>query len=373
MPTCVGMALLIVAGCDATNGDTSQGEADTASWRVVRDEGWTVKQGLSGGSFQFLRAYAAVARVDGSVVVGNSGTMQLVFLGNTGEVLYTVGREGAGPGEYRSINWITRIHGDSLLIYDLRQRRFTVLDAQGRYSRSFPVAGTAVMPFGVTDDSHILLGVGGNYDPRVQQGGVRDTLTLFLVTLDGAEWDSVARVPGREMLLMAGGSSYQAMQMPLGSTGFVAVSGERIVYASSESDTVVTLDAFGRRESYFVLSTRRRALTRRETKQRLEEEIPDPSEKWAVERYMSAEGMIALAPRLSDLRIAVNGDIWVKLFPANGSAVAKWIVVSPTGDARGSVLIPTNARPMVIGRDHLYLKEIDENGVETITHYEVVK
>jgi hypothetical protein len=68
------------------------------------------------------------------------------------------GREGEGPGEYRRPpHSITKMVGDSLLVYDFSMRRFSVHDASGRFTRSFEVP-FRVSDFAAMSDGSILVG-----------------------------------------------------------------------------------------------------------------------------------------------------------------------------------------------------------------------
>jgi hypothetical protein len=48
----------------------------------------------------------------------------------------TVGRQGAGPGEYRNANGLLWLTPDTLLIVDQRGNRYSVVDRDGTYVRS---------------------------------------------------------------------------------------------------------------------------------------------------------------------------------------------------------------------------------------------
>jgi hypothetical protein len=56
-----------------------------------------------------------------------------------------VGREGGGPGEWRQPDAVHPLPGDSTLLVDLGNARLSVLDADGHFVRSYPLA---LMPSG---------------------------------------------------------------------------------------------------------------------------------------------------------------------------------------------------------------------------------
>jgi hypothetical protein len=79
------------------------------------------------------------------LVAGAIPPTRILVYDTSGRLLTTWGREGDGPGEFRSIGRLVRLPGDSLLVLEGGARRATVLDAAGQFSRRF------VLPFDVVD------------------------------------------------------------------------------------------------------------------------------------------------------------------------------------------------------------------------------
>lgn len=74
---------------------------------------------------------------DGRVVVGNGGASEVLVFDGGGRLLGRLGGEGDGPGEYRSLAWVTATGGDTLLTYDSRLRRISILTGAGEIVGSF--------------------------------------------------------------------------------------------------------------------------------------------------------------------------------------------------------------------------------------------
>jgi len=136
----------------------------------------------------FDRVFSGVLGDDATTLVGNSGTQQIRVFDGDGRSVAVAGRQGGGPGEFRSINGMSRFRGDSILVFDLRSQRFSVLTPRGAFVRSFQnsASGGPAFPFGVFPDGSILVGVEKSYDPRIQTGRVRDTLALYRLAPDSA-------------------------------------------------------------------------------------------------------------------------------------------------------------------------------------------
>lgn len=69
-----------------------------------------------------------------------AGYLPLVF-SPAGRFLAEVGREGAGPGEFRRANWVHPLPGDSVLVYDAANTRATVIGPDLKAARTIRIPG----------------------------------------------------------------------------------------------------------------------------------------------------------------------------------------------------------------------------------------
>lgn len=83
---------------------------------------------------------------DGRMVV--SVHTALKYFDRDGKFIKTVGREGAGPEDFRAINAICRITGDTLLVFDGGNSRFAVLTPTGAFKRLVPRTAYTVNRYG---------------------------------------------------------------------------------------------------------------------------------------------------------------------------------------------------------------------------------
>ena len=80
---------------------------------------------------------------DGRIVVANGGTSELRFFGPDGKWIKSVGRRGAGPGEFESLGWLDVGAGDTLRTYDWDLRRLSVFSPAGDFVRPCPCTPAA--------------------------------------------------------------------------------------------------------------------------------------------------------------------------------------------------------------------------------------
>ena len=363
------IAIALLAAC-APRDDGEPRRAtddDTAAWRLADPPRVVIGGASAGPGYELHKVYGALLTSDGSIVIGNSGTGELRIFTPRGVARSVSGRQGSGPGEYRSINWLGPWRGDSILAYDLRLHRFSVVDAGGRFGRSFQFQASAssVTTQGAFPDASILLAQQTPFDPRLQAGTVRDTLVLVRITPAGEVMDTVARLPGAEWLAYEHTASFRATQLRFGHAGHVALTGNEIVYASSHSSELSVFDTTGALVRKIHVRATPRRLSGDEEAAFVDEMVSDPAEAAAIRRRLEAAGP-RTAPLIGDLRVSRDGNLWVQLFPSAGSDSAKWVVMAPDGRALGSVRTSADALPLDIYPNILLIREHDADGVERV-------
>lgn len=94
------------------------------------------------------------------VILAEASTNRLhLYERSTGRWRRSAGRTGSGPGEFRRLEWLTRVR-DSLYAFDSELMRVTVLSLDGRYGRSLtlspPPVARRVEPIAVLADGSFL-------------------------------------------------------------------------------------------------------------------------------------------------------------------------------------------------------------------------
>lgn len=77
---------------------------------------------------------------------------------SSGKFLRTVGRSGAGPGEYGFIMRAEVLKGDSLLVLDVANSRITLLSPEYAPIRSIPMHGRYIRAFRISRDEFLVYG-----------------------------------------------------------------------------------------------------------------------------------------------------------------------------------------------------------------------
>src|SRR5688572_2660157 len=74
-------------------------------------------------AYMFSQVASAVRLSDGRIVVANGASNEVRVYDAKGKHTTTLGRTGAGPGEFQTLRMLWRLPGDSLIAYDARNGR----------------------------------------------------------------------------------------------------------------------------------------------------------------------------------------------------------------------------------------------------------
>ncbi len=92
---------------------------------------------------EFSGIYSARRLPDGTILVANSGTWEIEAFDSTGHYLRSVGRKGAGPGEFLNALSITGALGDSIAVFDSGNARWTIWGPTMELGRTIGMADVA--------------------------------------------------------------------------------------------------------------------------------------------------------------------------------------------------------------------------------------
>lgn len=141
--------------------------------------------------YMFGRIAAVALGPDGSVYVADSQVPVIRMYDARGRFVRDIGREGEGPGEYRSIGGMRGLPDGRLALWDNRNGRITVIRPDGGHDATHPVASALFSAdiFEVDRDGRFYVRTNirrGQRDGRVEsQGG------WIRVAPDGAVLDTI--------------------------------------------------------------------------------------------------------------------------------------------------------------------------------------
>lgn len=136
---------VLAAGCVGSDA-TREGEAAVESWTLGAP---SVEIGTVEGETAYLlhQVPDAIRLADGRIAVLNAGSHEVRLYGADGTHLRSIGREGDGPGEFRSPARLRHRGGDTVAVVDEGLRRTTALTLEGEVVGTEELAAPLEQPF----------------------------------------------------------------------------------------------------------------------------------------------------------------------------------------------------------------------------------
>lgn len=353
--------------------------------------------GASGtGPTEFTHIWGAARTASGGLVISDEPAQELRVFDANGRHLRTMGRKGEGPGEFSQIRGVF-IYGDT--VYALDDTRGTaVFLLDGRLIRQAVFPSLApyhpVDPWGaMADGSTIETAAGRETLQMVMQVGTRIEMRgLFRVARDSRSATLLATLPSYE--------HYRAHDDPLGGGELVAfapvltvaVFANRVCTARGERFEIRCMNGAGQ----FEMIVRRdmpltpvSATAREEYRARIRGSGKAPGEGFAIPQSRLDELAMRTHfaesfPALGWIAAGKDGEIWVSDYryqqftrapgsQARAGEVTHWNVFARDGVWSGAVDMPAGFTLKEAGRDYVLGVNRDEDGVERVTVYKLIR
>lgn len=370
---------------------------DSAGVEIVESagEGWSpgsaweladtpaVEIGSAGGpaTQQLHRVRDAARLPDGRIVVLNAGSHELRIYGAGGSHLRSVGSEGEGPGEFRSLARLA-VSGDTIHAFDPSARRVSVFLADGTLVRTFTLERPRERAFpsyvGRLPDGSIAARATDFSDGL--EGGetqvVRRPALFFVHGPDGAPRDSLASFPGQRRLVRRSGNAIQIRTLPFEPRPVAAAGGGRVYLGDGRTHRIDVRSGDGRllrslrvdREPAPVTEELREAYVQRQL-----QEAEDAEERRSLRRTYADMPFGERVPAYTDLLVDEVGNLWVEEPMLPGDSARTWTVFDSTGALLGPVAMPPRFSLMAAGEDWVLGRRENELGVERVELLPLVK
>lgn len=379
-------AAVVVASC-GTAGDTPADAAstvrDSAGVRVVEnarpewpdDGGWTVGDPtltIGGGADDDLFSVAGAALLpDGRVAVAVAGTSQVRIYGGDGSLERAWGGAGDGPEEFRLMARMGRAGGDTLWVHDYGHSRITWLDPDDGFLGALTLAPalSAGMVTGRRSDGSFVMGqMWGTPPPgeTVPEGLARDPAAYVAYGADGAPLDTLARVPGREVMHRREGERMTMGSVPFAHHASDALLGDDLVVGDQVSRSFQVRGPAG------VISVVRwtggsLALGATDVRDWTEAAVADApeSERPSVRAWYTDLPWPETRPAYGRFFPDPTGALWVADYAARGEP-SRWEIFDAQGRWLGGVEMPSGFRLLEVGPDHVLGVVKNELDVERV-------
>jgi hypothetical protein len=306
----------------------------------------------------------------------------------------TIGRKGAGPGEYTTPDALFAIENGQTLLVDLGNGRLSIFDATGKYRQSIPIARgqpglglTILVPRGADGQGRLYFQPGG-------PGGGADSGAVVRYDRTGEKMDTLVRIglPATEVSSSggAGNRSVSVRPVPLSPADAWAVAPDgRLAVARSAGYRIEWIHPDGRVVRGPSNTVRSVSIREADKKEWLEEMAnglsvqvmaqngrmnvrlgrggarprdPDPSQfEWPATK----------PPFTGRMWISVEGNAWVeRSVPAGQPRV--YDVFGSDGRLQRAVILPVERRVLGFGPGVVYVQHTDaDDGLQYLERYRI--
>lgn len=272
--------------------------------------------------------------------------------------------------------WWAGRSGDSLLTYDLTQARITVFDVPRSKVVTIPFVPTKVpgrmLVSGLLADGSWLIATWPPPLVRHPDGPYRDTTTVGFWRSGQEGMQTVGSFANFAFFADKSGTEFDLLAA---NTVFLAV-GNELWVGSPEARSIAVYDASGRmaRQVRVPLEPQRfdAAEVRRVRDRRL----------GTLKRAIDSARTIAMfaqsdrplgAPAFSRLLLGLDGRVWVEAFRLDRASSADYVALDRAGRVVGRLTSPPGVRFSEFGTDYALGIRKDENDVETVELFTIVR
>ena len=399
----IAAGVAVLAGCAGDAGGAADDTVvrDSAGIRIV-ENGATDPQLLTlnsepvieigemeGAPEYMLHDVQHVTRLsDGTIVIANNGSSEVRYYDEAGRHLRSSGRRGGGPGEFEYIGYMRRLAGDTIMIWDLRNRRVTLLGPDGAHVRDFtPESATGQVMTGVeaATEEGTLLARSSRSFPAGSATFHRDTVGYSVMSADSVrELPRYLGMEGSIRVQESAGNIMSVMisQVAFGRTAHAAAGRDGFYIGSSDTYEVHQYDAAGALRGIIrsahvpeqpVTGELFRAWGDASLERRAQfaaergEEFDEASARKSIEESERAPSV----PLYADLIADQAGGVWVKdyVMPGPDGRPERWTIFAEDGTRRGAVDLPPRFRPMYVDGDTVAGVITDEYDVQYVRVY----
>ena len=397
----LGLALLPIAGCggdaaapiaaalrDSAGIAIVENPLDSASLRVwqIPDSPVVDIGGEEAGPGALQQVRAAIWGADGTILVGDGASREIRRFDTAGRHLETWGRDGDGPGEFRSVPRIWPVSPDSVGVHDFMLRRITVLSRGGvpgttMSLRTLPHAYT-VQPLA---GNRVLLGFLPIDTSRATSGPTRrSTLTITVSGLDSLRPDTILVLPAFEtypVLGREGDATFPAQATPIFGKGTVVrADGSRVLVATNDAYEIAEYDQHGGLQRLIRVRVPARPVTDADHAayvaqelQAIDEFNPEAPEAFR-EQWRAAlreQRVAAQFPFIDDLLGTEEGGVWAEAYRWRRDEPRRYVIFDREGRLTARAEMPARARPLAIRGDRILALWRDADDIEHVRIYPV--
>jgi hypothetical protein len=306
----------------------------------------------------------------GRMYIGDWDANTVFVFSDNGSFVQSLGREGGGPGEFRSI-YHMGIHEGMLHVYDFNQQRMNVFSTEMlefTYTVSLQFEEERNSDMSIWTASAFFLLNNGNYLMQFVPGLLETTdeermQHLYIVSDQGRILsDLILELPwGREFITDR--DIPRAIMVPYAPQTLLNVSGDAIYSLWSKDLAVKKYDLNGNYKNAFFHPVEKSNLDRQDILNR--DEFDDPQSRQMVRNLTLPESW----PAVRDFVLDDENRFWISLINNDGDE-NEWWVLQENGELIARFIWPENRRIRHVKNGFIYtLESNEETGFDQVIKY----
>lgn len=322
-------------------------------------------------------AFTAVTTLDvdsrGFIYVPDTYQQRVTVLGRDARLRRVFGRRGSGPNEFRSIQNVQVLPGDSLLVYDPELGRVSVFAADSglaAYHVNLSDKLNVSMPreLNRTSGNDAML---GHFRPGFAFGAGQDFSNRMdkarVLALDGSIRTQLVTFPSQAFLV----ARTSITPHPFGHEGIVRLDSRgRVHYLRTDSLAVVSYALDGTRAGGFRIDYTAPKVSDADMADAV---AAFPGEMRSLFERVLADSTPDRWPAVREFLVDDRDRLWLEMGGSRRQDT-EWAAFSVDGAYLGSVLIPAGSDVRLIRADgSIYAARKDENDVPHVVVYRMVR
>lgn len=359
--------LLIVAACADSRESARHAASKSCTFEVVKTELVTIGAVQVGSErLWFGSIEGATFTREGSVAVIDATRKAVHGISPTGELLWSTGQLGSGPGEFRGLSWIESFN-DTILVFDAVSRRFTYLSTSGGVlGESVAASGR---PIGRSREGSILYRIGFGSEGATD-GFISDSVRLRLYDHQGELLTTMGNYPGFDRFLNTQ-FGFSVWQAPFGRRPTYVLRDTLLLLAPAVDNRIALGSLDGALKRVTIPASAREITDAHITSFREAERISTRSTA-ASEAMLRQVQFPTRTPAYGDAFVDRLGNAWVQHYPLPGDSESTYTILSAAGEIVTEASIPAIWQVLDADAERVVGQTTDESGTPQLVIVPVV-
>ncbi len=350
------------------------------TWRLSEQP--TLQLGVVEGNpaLEFRIVRNAVRLADNTIVVANTGSSELRAFDESGAPLWSTGRDGEGPGEFRNIGWLALVEPDTLIVYDRSLRRVSFFDLKGEFVHMIRLLspGGALRPqaVGVLAGGHILVHSVMLATPQLEPGVHRMPGKALRFAPDGTLTDTLQDLAATQWVVTGTPPQTLLASLPFGRSSSLAVFRQHAYLADNARYEIVRYGPDGAVDGYVRVAGPLRDVGAEHIEHYREQELRRRTDANAHRRLAEHYDEVpwpSTFPAFRDIRVDRIGNLWVRTYAPPQDSTTTFHVFGADGLFSATVMLPPRVDLLEAGDDYVLARWRDDLDVEYVRLYRLTK